>query len=62
VLAEGEAVPVVAILPYKTFHEAVSKAKANLLVEGAGHSAALHSQRRSNIRTRASSCRSAAWS
>src|SRR5206468_4176096 len=42
--------PVVAILPYKTFKEAVEKAKANLLVEGAGHSAAVHSNDESHIR------------
>src|SRR4051812_18691463 len=36
VLAKEKLCPVVAILPYKTFNEAVAKAKANLLVEGAG--------------------------
>jgi succinate-semialdehyde dehydrogenase len=50
VLAKEKLCPVVAILPYKTFEEAVAKAKANLLVEGAGHSAALHSNNESNIR------------
>jgi succinate-semialdehyde dehydrogenase len=50
VLAKEKLCPVVAILPYKTFKEAVEKAKANLLVEGAGHSAALHSNSESNIR------------
>ena len=50
VLAKEKLCPVVAILPYKTFNEAVSKAKANLLVEGAGHSAALHSNNEQNIR------------
>jgi succinate-semialdehyde dehydrogenase len=49
-LAKEKLCPVVAILPYKTFHDAVAKAKANLLVEGAGHSAALHSNDESNIR------------
>src|SRR6185503_14269894 len=39
-----------AILPYKTFYEAVENARANLIVEGAGHSAALHSNNESNIR------------
>jgi succinate-semialdehyde dehydrogenase len=43
VLAREKLCPVVAILPYRSFEEAVQKAKANLLVEGAGHSAALHS-------------------
>jgi len=50
VLAKEKLCPVVAILPYKTFTEAVAKAKANLLVEGAGHSAAVHSNNESNIR------------
>ena len=49
-LAKEKLCPVVAILPYKTFHDAVAKAKANLLVEGAGHSAALHSNNEGNIR------------
>ena len=50
VLAKEKLCPVVAILPYKTFEEAVEKAKANLLVEGAGHSAALHSNNEEHIR------------
>jgi succinate-semialdehyde dehydrogenase len=50
VLALEKLCPVVAILPYKTFEEAVAAAKANLLVEGAGHSAALHSNDEANIR------------
>jgi succinate-semialdehyde dehydrogenase len=50
VLAKEKLCPVVAIMPYKTFREAVEKAKANLLVEGAGHSAAVHSNSESNIR------------
>ena len=50
VLAKEKLCPVVAILPYKTFEEAVAKAKANLLVEGAGHSAAVHSNSEENIR------------
>ncbi|HXD74503.1 MAG TPA: aldehyde dehydrogenase family protein [Vicinamibacterales bacterium] len=49
-LAKEKLCPVVAILPYKTFKEAVAAAKANLLVEGAGHSAALHSNTEANIR------------
>jgi succinate-semialdehyde dehydrogenase len=51
VLAKEKLCPVVAILPYKSFEEAVAKAKANLLVEGAGHSAALHSHDESHIRS-----------
>ena len=50
VLAKEKLCPVVAILPYKTFEEAVADAKANLLVEGAGHSAALHSNDEGHIR------------
>jgi succinate-semialdehyde dehydrogenase len=51
VLAKEKLCPVVAILPYKTFQEAVENARANLIVEGAGHSAALHSNNESNIRS-----------
>jgi succinate-semialdehyde dehydrogenase len=51
VLAREKLCPVVAILPYKTFEEALEKAKANLLVEGAGHSAALHSNDEQHIRS-----------
>jgi succinate-semialdehyde dehydrogenase len=50
ILAKEKLCPVVAILPYKTFEEAVANAKANLLVEGAGHSAALHSHNEAHIR------------
>jgi succinate-semialdehyde dehydrogenase len=50
VLAKEKLCPVVAILPYKTFETAVEQAKANLLVEGAGHSAALHSNDEAHIR------------
>jgi succinate-semialdehyde dehydrogenase len=50
ILAKEKLCPVVAILPYKTFTEAVAKAKSNLLVEGAGHSAAVHSNTEANIR------------
>jgi len=49
VLAKEKLCPVVAILRYKQFEDAVEKAKANLLVEGAGHSAALHSHNDDNI-------------
>jgi succinate-semialdehyde dehydrogenase len=51
VLAKEKLCPVVAIHPYETFDEAVAKAKANLLLEGAGHSAALHSHNESHIRS-----------
>ncbi len=50
ILAKEKLCPVVAILPYRTFDEAVANAKANLLVEGAGHSAALHSNNEEHIR------------
>lgn len=50
ILAREKLCPVVAILPYETFEDAVQKAKANLLVEGAGHSAALHSDDEAHIR------------
>lgn len=50
ILAREKLCPVVAILPYGDFAEAVQLAKANLLVEGAGHSAALHSHDEGNIR------------
>jgi succinate-semialdehyde dehydrogenase len=50
VLAKEKLCPVVAIMTYRSFEEAVAKAKANLLVEGAGHSAAVHSNNEQNIR------------
>jgi succinate-semialdehyde dehydrogenase len=50
VLAREKLFPVVAILPYTTFEHAVLHAKANLLVEGAGHTAALHSHDEEHIR------------
>jgi succinate-semialdehyde dehydrogenase len=50
-LAKEKLCPVVAILPYKQFSEAVQNAKANLLVEGAGHSAAVHSNDDAHIRS-----------
>jgi len=48
-LAKEKLCPVVAILPYDTFEDAVALAKANLLVEGAGHSAAIHSSNDAHI-------------
>ncbi len=41
--------PVLAILPYKTFEEAVAIAQENLNVEGRGHSASIHSDDRRHI-------------
>ena len=49
-LAKEKLCPVIAILPYGNFEDAVASAKANLLVEGAGHSAAIHSNDDGNIR------------
>ncbi len=49
ILAKEKLCPVVAILPYKTFEEAVADAKANLIVEGAGHSAGIHSEDSAHI-------------
>ena len=49
VLAKEKLCPVIAIVPYSTFEEAINMAKSNLLVEGAGHSAALHSDNDQNI-------------
>lgn len=50
ILAMEKLCPVVAILPYTSFEDAVAQAKANLLAEGAGHSAALHSHDETHIR------------
>lgn len=50
ILAREKLCPVIAILPYESFEDAVQKAKANLLVEGAGHSAAVHSHDEAHIR------------
>lgn len=49
VLAKEKLCPVIAIVSYATFEEAIKMAKSNLLVEGAGHSAALHSNSDENI-------------
>ena len=48
-LAKEKLCPVIAIMRYESFDDAVAKAKANLLVEGAGHSAALHSDNDDHI-------------
>ncbi len=50
ILAREKLCPVIAIRPYGTFEQAVQEAKANLLLEGAGHSAALHSNTEDHIR------------
>jgi succinate-semialdehyde dehydrogenase len=49
ILAKEKLCPVVAILAYDSFEDAVAKAKANLIVEGAGHSAAIHSNDQAHI-------------
>lgn len=49
VLAKEKMCPVLAIFPYDDFNEAVEIAKANLELEGKGHSAAIHSNNRANI-------------
>ena len=49
VLAKEKLCPVIAIVSYAAFDDAVAMAKANLFVEGAGHSAALHSNNDDNI-------------
>lgn len=43
VLAKEKLCPVVAIMPCDSFEDALATAEANLFVQGAGHSAALHS-------------------
>jgi len=50
ILAREKLCPVVAILPYDKFEDAVMLARSNLLVEGAGHSAGLHSHDDAHIR------------
>ncbi len=50
-LAREKLCPVIAILPYRSFDDAVAMAKANLLLEGAGHSAAVHSSNEEHIRS-----------
>ena len=50
VFAKEKLCPVIAIVPYTAFDDAVAMAKANLLVEGAGHSAALHSNSDDHIK------------
>lgn len=48
-LSKEKMCPVIAIFPYKSFKEAVEIAKANIEVEGKGHSAAIHSNNVENI-------------
>ncbi len=50
ILCREKLSPVVCILPYGTFEDALAMAQANLEVEGKGHSAALHSNNEEHIR------------
>lgn len=49
VLAKEKLCPVICIAPYDTFEEALEHAKANLLVEGAGHSSIVHSHTQAHV-------------
>ena len=51
ILCKEKLCPVVCILPYGTFEQALEMAQANLEVEGKGHSAAIHSNNEDHIRT-----------
>jgi succinate-semialdehyde dehydrogenase len=51
ILCKEKLCPVVCILPYDTFEQALEMAQANLEVEGKGHSAAIHSNNEDHIRT-----------
>ena len=50
ILCKEKLCPVVCLLPYRTFENALTMAQANLEVEGKGHSAALHSNDENHIR------------
>lgn len=49
ILCREKLCPVVCILPYGTFEQALAMAQANLEIEGKGHSAALHSNNEDHI-------------
>jgi succinate-semialdehyde dehydrogenase len=49
VLAKEKLCPVIVLMPYGTFEEAVELAKENLVMEGAGHTAGIHSQNQVHI-------------
>ena len=51
ILCKEKLCPVVAILPYASFEQALEMAQANLEVEGKGHTAAIHSNNEEHIRT-----------
>lgn len=50
ILCKEKLCPVVCILPYAGFEQALEMAQANLEVEGKGHSAAIHSNNEDHIR------------
>lgn len=50
ILCKEKLCPVVAILPYSNFEQALEMAQANLEVEGKGHTAAIHSNNEQHIR------------
>jgi succinate-semialdehyde dehydrogenase len=50
ILCKEKLCPVVSILPYNSFEQALEMAQANLEVEGKGHSAAIHSNNEQHIR------------
>jgi len=50
ILCREKLCPLVCILPYGRFEDALAMAQANLEVEGKGHSAALHSNNEAHIR------------
>jgi len=50
ILCKEKLCPVVCILPYDAFEQALEMAQANLEVEGKGHSAAIHSNNEDHIR------------
>jgi succinate-semialdehyde dehydrogenase len=49
-LCKEKLCPVICILPYGTFEQAIEMAQANLEVAGKGHSAAIHSNNENHIR------------
>ena len=50
ILCKEKLSPVICILPYDSFEDALSMAQANLEVEGKGHSAAIHSNNEEHLR------------
>ena len=50
ILCKEKLFPVICILPYSSFEQALQMAQANLEVEGKGHTAAIHSNNEDHIR------------